>query len=143
MSPDRRLAFAMAPVSGIPTTAVLALPLDGGPVRRVCPGSCQVRWSPDGATMFITSLPGERPRVTMAIPVPTGESMPALPAAGVASAEDAAAIPGSGLVDFALFGASSGVTDVAPGPEAGTFAYARTSSHRNLFRVQLPASLPR
>lgn len=143
MSPDRRLAFAMAPVSGIPTTAVVALPLDGGPVRRVCPGSCQVRWSPDGATMFITSLPGERPRMTMAIPVPKGESMPVLPAAGVASAEDVATIPGSGLVDFALFGASSGVTDVAPGPEVGTFAYARTSSHRNLFRVQLPASLLR
>ena len=143
MSPDRRLAFAMAPVNGIPTTAVLAVPLDGGPVRRVCPGSCQVRWSPDGATMYITPLSGERRQMTIAIPVPKGKSMPVLPAAGVQSAEDGAAIPDSGLVDFALFGGSSGVNDIAPGQEMGTFAYARTSSHRNLFRVQLPASLPR
>jgi Tol biopolymer transport system component len=143
MSPDRRLAFAMAPVDGIPTTAVLAVPLDGGPVRRVCPGTCQVRWSPNGATMYITPLPRERAQMTIAIPVPKGQSMPILPAGGVQSADDVATIPGSGLVDFALFGASSGVNDVAPGQEMGTFAYARTSSHRNLFRVQLSPSLPR
>ena len=136
MSPDRRLAFAMAPINGVPTTAVLAVPLDGGPVRRVCPGTCGVRWSPDGANMFITPF-ADSTRKTIAIPVPKGESMPVLPAAGVKSVEDAATLPGSRLVDFALFGASSG-NDVAPGLETGTFAYARTISHRNLFRVQLP-----
>jgi hypothetical protein len=57
-SPDRRLAFAMAPVNGIPTTAVLEVPLDGGAVHRICPGTCAVRWSPDGASMYITPLPG-------------------------------------------------------------------------------------
>ena len=141
MSPDRRLVFAMAPVGGIPTTAVLAVPLDGGPVRRVCPGTCQVKWSPDGTIMYITPLPGERAHVTISIPVPKGESMPMLPASGVQSADDVATIPGRGLVDFALFGASAGVNDVAPGQEMGTFAYARTSSHRNLFRVQLPRQM--
>ena len=84
-----------------------------------------MRWSPDGATMYITPLP-------------------VLPVAGVQSAEDAATLPGGGLVDFALFfGASSRDNDVVPGPVIGTFAYARTISHRNLFRVQLPPSLPR
>ena len=141
MSPDRRLAFAMAPVNGIPTTAVLAVPLDGGPVHRICPGTCVVRWSPDGANMYITPLPGERAHMTIAIPVPEGASMPVLPVAGVRSAEDAATLVGSQLVDFALFRPSS--NDVAPGQETGTFAYARTISHRNLFRVQLPPSLAR
>jgi len=141
MSPDRRLAFAMAPVNGIPTTAVLAVPLDGGPVHRICPGTCAVRWSPDGANMYITPLPGERAHMTIAIPVPEGASMPVLPVAGVRSADDAATLVGSQLVDFALFRPSS--NDVAPGQETGTFAYARTISHRNLFRVQLPASLAR
>jgi Tol biopolymer transport system component len=138
MSPDRRLAVAMAPVNGIPTTAVLAVPLDGGPVRRICPATCQVRWSPDGATMYITPWPGEQARMTIAIPVPKGESMPVLPVAGVQSAEDVATLPGGGLVDFGLFGASSRDNDVVPGPVMGTFAYARTISHRNLFRVQVP-----
>jgi len=134
MSPDRRLAFAMAPVNGFPTTAILALPLDGGPARRVCPGTCAVSWSPDGASMYITPYRAEK---TIAIPVPEGESMPVLPAGGVQSLDDAAALPGSRIVDFALF-KSSGAADVAPGQETGTFAYARTISHRNLFRVQLP-----
>ena len=135
MSPDRRLAFAMAPVNGFPTTAVLAVPLDGGPVRRVCPGTCAVNWSPDGASMYITPYRAEK---TIAIPVPKGESMPVLPVAGVQSLDDAAALPGSRLVDFALFNPSSRPADVAPGQATGTFAYARTISHRNLFRVQLP-----
>jgi len=136
MSPDRRLVFTMAPVNGYPTTAVLAVPLDGGPVRRICPGTCGVRWSPDGANMYITPF-ADSTRKTIAIPVPKGESMPVLPVAGVQSVTDAATLSESSLVDFALFGASIG-NDVAPGQEMGTFAYARTVSHRNLFRVQLP-----
>jgi Tol biopolymer transport system component len=132
VSPDRRLAFAVAPVNGVPTTAVLAVPLNGGPVRRVCPSGCQVRWSPDGARMYITF-----PQMTIAIPVPKGESIPVLPLAGVQSGVDPATIPGSELVDFALVKGSP-TNDVAPGLETGTFAYARTMSHRNLFRVQLP-----
>ena len=135
MSPDRRLAFAMAPVNGFPTTAVLAVPLDGGPVRCICPGTCGVRWSPDGASMYITTWPAE---MTIAIPVPKGESMPVLPVAGVQSVADAATLSGSRLVDFALFSASPRGNDFAPGQEMGTFASARTMSHRNLFRVQLP-----
>jgi Tol biopolymer transport system component len=134
MSPDRRWAFVMAPVDGVPTTAVLAVPLDGGPVRRICPATCAVRWSPDGATMYITPFLAER---TIAIPVPKGESMPLLPVAGVKSVADAATLPGSRLVDFVLGNPSPKLADVAPGQETGTFAYARISQ-RNLFRIQLP-----
>jgi eukaryotic-like serine/threonine-protein kinase len=137
LSPDRRLAFAMAPVNGFPTTAVLAVPLDGGPVRRICPGTCGVRWSPDGANMYITPF-ADSTNKTIAIPVPNGNSMPVLPVAGVQSVADAATLSGSRLVDFVLFNGSSSGNDVAPGQEMGTFAYARTISHRNLFRVRLP-----
>jgi hypothetical protein len=135
MSPDRRLAFAMAPIDDAAKTAVLAVPLDGGPVRRICLATCPVRWSPDGATMYVTPWRAER---AIAIPVPKGESMPVLPAAGLQSTADVATLSGSRLVDFALFNGSSTGNDVAPGQEIGTFAYARTISHRNLFRVQLP-----
>jgi hypothetical protein len=136
MSPDRRWVFVMAPVDGVPTTAVLAVPLDGGPVRRVCPGTCGVRWSPDGTTMFISPLVDSASRA-IALPVPKGESLPELPVAGVQSVADAATLSGSHVVDFALVNGSMS-NDIAPGPESGTFAYARTISHRNLFRVQLP-----
>ena len=64
--------------------------------------------------------------------------MPVLPVTGVPSAADAAPPSGSTLVDFALSSGSPAGNDVAPGQETGTFAYARTISHRNLFRVQLP-----
>jgi DNA-binding winged helix-turn-helix (wHTH) protein/Tol biopolymer transport system component len=138
MSPDRRLAFATAPVNGLPMPPALAVPLDGGPVRTVCSKPCAVRWSPDGANMYITPLPTESAHLTIAIPVPKGESMPVLPAVGVQSAADAETLSGSRLVDFALFKAPSWYVDVAPGQDVGTFAYARTISHRNLFRVQLP-----
>jgi dipeptidyl aminopeptidase/acylaminoacyl peptidase len=134
MSPDRRLAFAMAPVKGFPmTTAVLAVPLDGGPIRRICPGTCGVRWSPDGANMYITPF-AESAHMTIAIPVPKGESMPVLPVAGVQSVADAATLSGSRLVDLAV----DRLENVVPGQEMGTFAYTRTISHSNLFRVQLP-----
>jgi hypothetical protein len=124
----------MAPVDGVPTTAVLAVPLDGGPVRRTCPATCAVGWSPDGAIMYIRPFLEER---TIAVPVPKGESMPLLPVAGVRSVADAATLPGSRLVDFALGDPSTRLTDVAPAQETGTFAYARIS-HRDLFRIQLP-----
>ena len=136
MSPDRRLAFVMTPVNA--TTPILAVPLDGGPVRHICRHACDVKWSPDGASMYITPLPTESEHRTIAIPVPKGESIPVLPLAGVQSVADVATLSGSRLVDFGLFNASSWSNDLAPGQEVGTFAYARTISHRNLFRVQLP-----
>ena len=46
------------------------------------------------------------------------------------------ALPGSPLVDLAPDGGRT--QDVVPGQEMGTFAYARTISHRNLFRLHLP-----
>ncbi len=138
MSPDRRLVVAMAPVNGNPRTAVLAVPLDGGPVRRICPATCAVRWSPDGARMYVTLLAQARPRATIAIPVRTGESMADLPPAGLRSEQDVSTIPGSELVDLTPFNTSATANEVAPGLAAGTFAFVRTVSHRNLFRVQLP-----
>jgi len=72
--------------------------------------------------------------MTIAIPVPKGESMPVLPVAGVQSVADAATLSGSRLVDLAV----DRLENVVPGQEMGTFAYTRTISHSNLFRVQLP-----
>jgi Tol biopolymer transport system component len=138
MSPDRRLVVVMAPVNGNPRTAVLAVPLDGGPVRRICPATCGVRWSPDGARMYVTLLAQARPRATIAIPVPTGESMADLPPAGLRSEQDVSTIPGSQLVNLTPFNTSATPNEVAPGLAVGTFAFVRTVSHRNLFRVQLP-----
>jgi len=52
MSADRRLAVAMVPVDDVPSTAVVAVPLDGGAATRVCPAQCMARWSPGGRQLY-------------------------------------------------------------------------------------------
>ena len=61
-----------------------------------------------------------------------------MPAAGVQSADDAATLAGSRVVDLTHYDPAHDGTSIAPGPTIDAFAFTRTVSHRNLFRVQLP-----
>jgi hypothetical protein len=72
------------------------------------------------------------------MPVPERESFPPLPPAGVRSIADALTVPGSEIVRLNQYGAAMSGASYAFGVTTGTFAYARTVSHRNLFRVGLP-----
>lgn len=139
MSPNRRWAVVMVPVSEVPTTAVMAVPLGGGRAKRICPAECMVKWSPDGARFYVEPLLQNMQRpVTLSIPVPRGQSLPNLPPYGIRSARDSTALPGTVLVD--LFSIDPGFMgwDVVPGMTAHTFAYAKTSVHSNLFQIPLP-----
>jgi hypothetical protein len=71
----------------------------------------------------------------LSIPVAKGESIPQLPALGVRSLADAAALPGSTVVELSASGLGA---FIAPGPSKDSFAFARTVSHRNLFRLSFP-----
>jgi hypothetical protein len=51
VSPDRRWAVAMLPVNEAPSTAIFAVPVEGGEPRRICSAVCVAKWSPD-VTMF-------------------------------------------------------------------------------------------
>jgi hypothetical protein len=74
----------------------------------------------------------------LAIPVATGESVPVLPPAGVQATSDSAILRGSVVIDISRYDPTRFGDAIAPGPAPNTFAFARTTSHRNLFRLQLP-----
>ena len=138
MSPDRRWAVAMVPVDEVPTTAVVGVPLQGGSVKRICPAECVAEWSPDGSAFYVEPLlQGAQSGMAIAIPVPKGASIPDLPPAGIRSAEESAALAGSTLINWSHFDPTHGGTNIAPGPATDTFAYTRTTSHRNLFQIRL------
>jgi hypothetical protein len=52
-----------------------------------------------------------------------------LPEAGIQSEEDATAIAGSFVVEQ---------SNIVPGLDPATYAYVKTTAHRNLFRIRLP-----
>ena len=65
----------------------------------------------------------------IALPVVSETGLPDLPEAGIESAEQAAAIAGNFVVEQA---------NIVPGLDPATYAYVKTTAHRNLFRIHLP-----
>jgi DNA-binding winged helix-turn-helix (wHTH) protein/Tol biopolymer transport system component len=125
ISPDRRWVMA-----GVPDGAI-AVPTGGGAPRRICTGNCPVAWSPDGKFLYIGLTPNSQTSrgKTLAIPIPTGETLPNLPSSGIRGPEDMKALPGSRLLD---------AWGISPGPDPSIFAITKTTLHRNLFRISLP-----
>jgi hypothetical protein len=136
MSADRKWVLVGIPVNQPENLAEFAVPIAGGAPRRVCPAICGVSWSPDGARMYMKPLGVTDTAVVM--PVPTGESFPALPPSGVGSIADALTVPGSEVVHLNRYASGVWGPAFAFGVTTDTFAYTRTVSHRNLFRVDLP-----
>ena len=136
MSADRNWVLVGVPVDKIQKMDEFAVPIAGGPLRRICPAICGVGWSADGGRMYVRPL-GVRDTVVI-MPVPKGESFPALPPSGVESIADASTVPGSEVVRLNRYGTELSGAAFAFGLTPDTFAYARTVSHRNLFRVELP-----
>jgi hypothetical protein len=129
VSPDRRWIAVLVGVDDAQAKfAPLAIPVLGGPARRICSGFCAVRWAPDQKYLYVTIEPG-RPGKTVAIPIPPGESLPDLPDSGVSSLSHALALSGFPAIDHA---------ELAPGLNPFTYAYVRTAMHRNLFRIPIP-----
>ncbi len=131
ISPDRRWIVSIMPVPQGHTGASMAVPLDGGPPRRICAGGCPVRWSPDMRYLYISVSRGSSttPGKTVVLPVSTGETFPDLPASGIRDLSEAAASPGSRVIDG--YG-------VVPGPDPSVLAFVKATVHRNLYRVPLP-----
>jgi hypothetical protein len=98
------------------------VPLDGGPAERMCDG-CAVTWAPDGRLLYVARSSA---RKTLAIPLPIGEMLPKLPPMG--HVDDPALFTGSRLID---------AYPVAPGPVPSVYAYVKTTTHRNLYRIAL------
>jgi Tol biopolymer transport system component len=139
LSPDRKWAVTMMGVNLPTTTAVVAVPVGGGATRRLCPAACMVKWSPDGTRLYIEPLAGGKDSGTaVALSVRKDEPIPELPPEGVRLAADLTWLGGSTRIDLSRYSKSLFGSDIAPGSDPETFAYAKSESHRNLFRIQLP-----
>jgi hypothetical protein len=137
-SPDGLFAVALAPVNGSPTTAMIAVPVQGGPIVKICPATCNLaKWSPDGARFYVEPL-GQRTQsgATVAIAVPPGKSLPELPASGFSSPQDFAGLAHSKIIDLSGFKYLG--DNLTPGVSPDAFVYARTAVHRNIFQIPVP-----
>jgi len=132
ISPGRRWIMAMVPASpGDKGPAPMAIPLDGGPPRRMCASYCTPVWASSGKFLFIAVEASSRmsPGRSLAIPVGPGESLPSFPAAGIELGAEAGVVPGSQSVPR---------DDLVPGRDPAHYAYVNTTTHRNLYRITLP-----
>jgi DNA-binding winged helix-turn-helix (wHTH) protein/Tol biopolymer transport system component len=130
VSPDGLWAAARVQTASERTkVAAIAVPLRDGVVMPICSGSLRVKWSPDGRFLYISEISGRNPSRTLVLPIPAGEGLPGLPPGGIRSFEEGMVLPGARVIDQ---------SNVAPGPNPSTYAYARITVHRNVFRIPLP-----
>jgi Tol biopolymer transport system component len=105
-------------------TVWYAFPLDGGRPPVTVGAHLDLEWSPDGARVMVPT-PDNR---SYLVPLPAGEALPPIPAKGFQSEEDVASLPGARRFDVRI----------VPGPSADLYAFYRTTTQRNLFRIPIP-----
>jgi serine/threonine protein kinase len=104
-----------------------AVPVAGGPWVPLCAGWCDATWSRDGKVMYFHKRAFSGSPHTDVIPIPSGSDLPKLPVSGFQSEEE-------------LRAASTQVLEgnISPGPDFTRYAFAKGTSHSNLYRVPLP-----
>jgi hypothetical protein len=110
---------------------LVAFPLHGGTPQRIC-NICYGVWTPDGRYLLLYWFGDgamDASRKTFAIPLREGRMLPPLPPNGIKSRSDLDGIPGLRVIDHPF--AISGL-------DLETYAFTRTSVHRNLYRIPLP-----
>ena len=84
VSPDGRWVIVYSPGSGVTEpVATFAVPVDGGPARRICMPYCEVGWSASGRFFTIgvdLDLATGAPSRSLVIPLAKPSSVPELPA---------------------------------------------------------------
>ena len=134
ISADRRFIEVGGILPGEPSTATrpeLAVPLDGGAPRPICNCAGGIAWSPNGRYLYVqiaAATSGGSPGETVAIPVPQGQTLPPLPEKAVHNPSEWATVPGVKIVNH---------DRIAPGPDPSIYAYVKSASHANLFRIPL------
>ena len=100
-----------------------AFPLNGQPPITI--GSNQLfDWSADGKWVSLSGGPLQDGRSYL-VPLATGEALPAIPAGGFHNEKEIAALPGARRIDVRT----------VPGPSADVYAFYRTTTQRNLYRI--------
>jgi DNA-binding winged helix-turn-helix (wHTH) protein/Tol biopolymer transport system component len=132
VSPGRRWAtVGVTKTAEGNSAAVLIVPIDGGAALHPCVSYCTPKWSTDGDFLFIPVEDPSRtsPGRSVAIPAGSGESLPNLPAQGIATGTELGTIKGVRSVDRA---------GIVPGKDPEHYVWVNTTVHRNLYRVSLP-----
>jgi Tol biopolymer transport system component len=125
ISRDGRWITAFARTAENEGHAWQALPLDGGPAVPIA--GFNWRWSPKGDSVSISPDSGLENR-SYIVPLEPGEALPRMPAGGFRSERDVAALPGARKIDAV----------VVPGPSLDVYAFYRTTTQRNLYRIPIP-----
>jgi len=131
MSPDAQWVVGTVAVADAhDSLATNAWPVTGGGPTTLCYGDCLADWSPDGRFIRISLMEhagdsGARTARGYAIPLPRGEMLPRLPAAGIHNLADLARLPGA--------------RPFAAGNRGDTvYAFTKESIHRNIYRIPIP-----
>ncbi|MGI9078692.1 MAG: protein kinase domain-containing protein [Gemmatimonadaceae bacterium] len=137
VSPDGQwIAVGVAAATDEMQQAVIAYRIGGGSPILIC-GKCgpppsfergpwppQVSWSPDGRFLYL-DLYGS----PYAIPLQPGQALPRLPATGLRTGQEVAALPGARpLPQERAF----------TGPNPDLFAFTKVTVQRNIYRVPVP-----
>jgi hypothetical protein len=107
---------------------VQAFPVDGGPSVLISDSLNGWHFSPDGHFVSVCGGPIGEGRSYM-IPVPPGQALPKIPAAGFRSEQDVANLPGARRID---------AQDVVPGASPNVYAFYRSTGQQNLYRIPIP-----
>jgi hypothetical protein len=132
VSPGRRWVMAVVPNSpGSGGPAPVAIPMDGGPPRRMCVTYCVPTWSSNGKYLYIPVEPATRTSTgrILAIPVGPGEALPDFPPSGIPPLAQPSIVKGSQSIPR---------ENLVPGNDPSHYAYVNTTVHRNLYRLSLP-----
>ena len=130
VSPDEKYALARRPIKDETySVAIEAIPLQGGPARRICYEECEFSWSSDGSTAFLNARSMESPSgsKTYVMPLKKGEMLPELPPAGIRSPSQ---IPNREHLQVI----NEKIEDAA---NASFYAFVRRTVQRNLYRVPI------
>jgi Tol biopolymer transport system component len=124
---DRR--WLIVRMRGEPTSMV-AVPVQGGSRVTLATAEAndyQWKWSADGRGVVVSGpSPLAIAGFTYLVPLRPGQVFPDIPAGGFRSEKEIAALPGARRLD---------VRDVAGGSGGDTYAFARLSVQRNLYRI--------
>jgi Tol biopolymer transport system component len=126
VSPDGRWLVGSSRPPGNGMAAVHAFPLRGGPPIRIG-NRIRWQWSPGGRFLSV-ALPYAEGR-TYIVPLPPGEGLPPIPVGGISSEQDVAGLPGAHRTD---------ALRAVPSPSPDVYAYYRSTSQRNLYRIPIP-----
>ena len=125
ISPDGQWVIAQVSAGIGGSWEAVAIPVYGGPVQRLCSGSCSAAWSADNRTLGIIVFTGSSSNETLLLPLAPGQIFPPFPTDGSVAMAVWANLPGVRKMDRAVS---------VPGSD-GAYVFTKSDDVRNLFRI--------